>query len=122
MMGQLGVFLRNDEKIPFAIKRYADESERLLSVYEDALQSADYLVDNKYSIADMNAFTWVSIYPPNAGIDTPTRFPKVQAWLDRIAQRPAVKEGFKVPKDRVYLTDEEKAAKRKELEGFLAQA
>lgn len=120
MMGQLGVFLRNPQKILFGIKRYADESERLLSVYEDALANADYLVGGKYTIADVNAFTWVSI-APNLGIDL-AKFPKVLAWHDRIAARPAVKEGFKVPKEKEWLSAEEKKAKQDELQEYLRQA
>lgn len=121
MMGQLGVFFRNEEKIPFAIKRYADESERLLSVYEDHLSKNAYLVGNKYSIADMNAFTWVAVAGPMLGLQL-DRYPAVQKWVETIGARAPVKEGFKVPKQRVELTDEEKKAKREELAKYVAQA
>lgn len=121
MMGQLGVFMRKEEKIPFAIKRYADESMRLLSVYEDALQNAEYLVGNRYSLADLNAFTWAAGYPPNVGLDL-AKFPKVSAWIERIAARPAVKEGYKVPTEKTTISEAEQAKKREELQGYIREA
>ena len=44
------------EKIPYAIKRYNDETSRLYSVLEDGLTAGagEWLVGDKYSVADMN--------------------------------------------------------------------
>jgi glutathione S-transferase len=81
--------------VPTAIKRYIEESERLYSVLEDGLEGTDYLVDNRYSVADINAFPWVRTYTW-AGVDI-AKFPRVKAWLARIEAREAVKKGLTVP-------------------------
>lgn len=121
MMGQLGVFLRTSPPDLFGIKRYADESDRLLSVYEDALANTDYLVGNKYSLADINAWTWVATTAPSLGLDL-AKYPKVAAWADRIGKRDPVQQGLKVPTQKVWLSDAEKKQKQDALAKLRAEA
>ena len=45
--------------------------------------------------ADISTFGWV-FAAPWAGVEL-SEFPNVQRWMDRIAERPAVKEGLDVP-------------------------
>ncbi|KAG6326878.1 hypothetical protein ID866_12211 [Astraeus odoratus] len=87
------------EDIPYAKKRYTDETARLYGVLNIRLEGRDYLVGpgrGKLSIADLNVFPWVRSHAW-AGIDTLDAFPNVKAWLDRIAERPAVKAGLAIP-------------------------
>jgi glutathione S-transferase len=82
--------------MPVAIKRYIEETSRLYSVLEDGLAAnGDWLVGDKFSIADINAFTWTSSNG-TSGIDM-TPFPRVLQWIDRIAAREGVINGLKVP-------------------------
>ncbi|KAJ7935515.1 hypothetical protein B0H13DRAFT_1948259 [Mycena leptocephala] len=53
-----GHFKNAAEQIPYAQKRYNDESKRLLEVLEIRLKDHEYLVGGKYTIADLNAYTW----------------------------------------------------------------
>jgi len=100
MMGQVGHFRGAPTKIEYAIKRYVDETKRLFSVYETRLKDRSYLAgkgDGKYSFADIVSWPWVK----NAHrfeIDLETEYPALNAWVQRIAVRPAVKEGLQIPR------------------------
>jgi len=100
MFGQAGHFRSQSNKIEYAIKRYVDETKRLLNVYEGRLKNRSYLAgkgDGKYSYADIITWTWAK----NASrleIDLEKEYPALNAWIKRIAERPAVKEGIQIPK------------------------
>lgn len=95
MQGQAHVFFRYvPEKIPFAIERYQRETRRLYEVLESQLTKTEYLA-GEYSIADIANYPWVKIHHW-AGVDL-EGLPGVQAWLQRIGERPAVQRGLKVP-------------------------
>lgn len=81
------------EKIVYAVARYNNEVNRLLGVLERRLSGRDFIV-GEYTIADMASYPWVKI----AGVfnQDMSNFPNVQAWLDRVAARPAVQKGVKV--------------------------
>jgi glutathione S-transferase len=57
----------------------------------------DYLVGKgtgKYSIADIGTWTWVKNYSLSGYTDEEMKeFPHLVKWVDRIAERPAVKRG-----------------------------
>lgn len=97
MCGQAGHFkLYAPEPVPYAIERYTREVGRLLGVMERRLQDRDYLAGD-YSVADMACWPWASIvknYDQNL-----EDFPKVQAWVERVGQRPAVQRGREVGAD-----------------------
>jgi glutathione S-transferase/GST-like protein len=99
MQGQAHVFYRYfPEKIQPAIDRYQNETKRLYTVLNDQLKNKDFLAGpgrGDYSIADIANWTWVRSYEW-AGI-TIDDLPDLQAWLDRIAARPAAEKGVNVP-------------------------
>ncbi|NOZ67383.1 MAG: glutathione S-transferase [Alphaproteobacteria bacterium] len=99
MQGQAHVFYRYfPEKIQPAIDRYQNETKRLYTVLNDQLKNKDFLAGpgrGDYSIADIANWTWVRSYDW-AGI-TIDDLPNLQAWLDRIAARPAAGKGVNVP-------------------------
>jgi GST-like protein len=68
--------------------RYLREANRLYDVMERRLTDVPYLAGQDYSIADIAAFPWVGRYWKSIGVDIQTR-PHVQAWIDRIEERPA---------------------------------
>lgn len=71
-------------------------------MYEKHLASRDWLVGNKYSNADILSWSWIRA-ASWAGVEI-DEFPRVREWVERIEQRPAVKEGLKVPEqDRITL-------------------
>ncbi|KJA25084.1 hypothetical protein HYPSUDRAFT_437800 [Hypholoma sublateritium FD-334 SS-4] len=87
------------EVIPYAQKRYLDETKRLYNVLEIRLQDRDWLAGpgrGKYSLADIKSFPWVRRHP-FAGIETLDEFPRVKAWVERNYARAGVEAGLKVP-------------------------
>ena len=106
MMGQANVFFRYfPEKIPAAINRYQHEGRRLLSVLDGQLAGRQYLC-GEYSIADIATWPW-AVTHEWSGIDV-GGLDNLQAWLERMAQRPAVVRGRKIP-ERVSSRDTTKA-------------
>jgi GSH-dependent disulfide-bond oxidoreductase len=96
MMGQANVFLRYaPEKIPYAIERYQREVRRLFEILEKQLGTHEYVAGDAYSIADIAHWAWIHGYEwSGASIDG---LPNLARWIERIAQRPAVKRGRAVP-------------------------
>ncbi len=93
MFGQFGHFHRfAEEKIPYAIKRYADECTRLMGVMEHQLVEFPYMGGLDYSIADMAIWPWVYCFQffYQESID-PKQFPSLIKWYQHISERPAVK-------------------------------
>ncbi len=100
--GQLGFFaLRSPEKSELAIKRFTDESERLLKVLDRRLQESSYLAGDNYSIADVICYPWTAagmgFLKPVLGPVIET-LPAVRRWLRAVGERDAVKRGMAVPK------------------------
>jgi GSH-dependent disulfide-bond oxidoreductase len=81
------------EKISYAVARYNNEVNRLLGVLERRLNGRAFIA-GEYSIADMASYPWVKI----AAVfnQDMSNFPNVQAWIDRVAARPAVQRGVVV--------------------------
>ena len=106
MMGQLNVFKRYfPEHIPAAIERYERETYRLFSVMEGRLEGSPWLAGDEYTIADIACFPWVRAHAwPGLTLDG---HPRLKAWAERIAERPAVQRGVQVP-PRGEMTEAEK--------------
>src|SRR5262249_10333164 len=100
IIGQVGHFLNQaPEKIPYAIQRFVGESLRIVGVLNTALTGRDYLA-GAYSIADMATYPWIAAaWQPfqNMLPEKVAEFGNVKAWLDRVAERPAVTRGMAVP-------------------------
>lgn len=77
MQGQANHFVRYaPEKIEYAQQRYVNETKRLYSVLEMQLRNADWLAAQKYTIADIANFSWVTA-SSWAGVDL-NEFPKLK--------------------------------------------
>jgi GST-like protein len=86
MQGQVNVFLRNKEQIPFAIERYTKETIRLYKVLDSALAEREYLAGD-YSIADMATWPWVRIHGhAKVSID---EMPNLKRWVEAMQAREA---------------------------------
>ncbi|MCB1896188.1 MAG: glutathione S-transferase N-terminal domain-containing protein [Zoogloeaceae bacterium] len=96
MFGQVHHFLRfADEKVPYAIKRYRTEAERLYAVLDRRLAQRDWIAGDDYSIADIATYPWVARHPWQQ-VDL-ADYPAVGTWFDRVGTRPAVQRGMEVP-------------------------
>jgi glutathione S-transferase len=95
MMGQANLFGHYwPEKLPAVQARYLAEVRRLLAILDARLADRDYLAGS-YSIADIAHFCWART-AGWTGVDI-APFPHLSAWIERIAARPAVQRGLKVP-------------------------
>jgi GST-like protein len=89
MLGQNHHFNRYaPEEVPYAVRRYTNETLRLYAVLDRRLQGREFIAE-EYSIADMAVHPWVSRYEwHKTDID---RFPQVKRWYEGIFLRSAVR-------------------------------
>jgi GST-like protein len=98
MLGQAHHFrIYAPEKIDYAVQRYTNEAKRLYGVLDKQLKGQDWIAGGEYSIADMAIFPWLRSWQ-NQGIDW-ADYPRLKAWFDRIAERPAVQKAVLVLAD-----------------------
>jgi GST-like protein len=94
-MGQANVFFRYfPEKIEPAIKRYQNESRRLLEVLETRLGQATWLA-GEFSIADIATWPWMRSHSWS-GVSG-DGLPNLQKWMAVMAARPASQRGILIP-------------------------
>lgn len=92
MAGQNHHFVRYaPEPIPYAIERYVKETARLYGVLDRQLAGREYVAGD-YSIADMAIYPWARGW--EAQQQRIEAFPQMQAWLARMAARPAVQRAY----------------------------
>jgi GST-like protein len=98
-LGRLGAQLRKpeNERNPEMLKTFSDEVTRLLGVIDRILADGREYLAGPYSIGDIMHYPWLSAMQ---GLRAPqlVSLPRVVAWLDRIAARPAVQRGMAIPK------------------------
>lgn len=75
------------EKIPYAITRYVNETNRLYGVLDRRLAVQEYLAGDAYSIADMATYPWV--VPWKRQQQKLDDFPSLRRWFDAVRDRPA---------------------------------
>ncbi|KIX99406.1 uncharacterized protein Z520_04982 [Fonsecaea multimorphosa CBS 102226] len=103
--GQASWFiLYHEEKLQSAIDRYLREIRRVVGVLDRYLQDREYLVGDKFTIADLSFITWNMLVPwlfsrgaSKQTLDIEKEFPAYNAWQQRMMARPAV---IKVVNDR----------------------
>lgn len=95
MLGQLGYFAKfAPEKVPAAIERFTQESERLLGVLDQRLGRGRYLA-GEFSIADIMNMTWPRGAKSFLGMDL-SRYPNLSRWLGELEARPAFQRAFQL--------------------------
>jgi len=74
-------------KIPYAINRYVNETNRLYGVLDRRLNGREFIAGSDYTIADMAAYPWV--VPWKRQQQNLDDFPNLRRWFDAIRARPA---------------------------------
>jgi GST-like protein len=104
IFGQVGFFHKfagreYEDKRP--LKRYVDETKRLLGVMETRLANRQWFMGDDFTIADISMLGWVrnliGFYGAREIVDYDT-LTEVPAWLERCLARPAVQRGLEIPK------------------------
>lgn len=80
------------EQIPYAQKRYIDETNRLYGVLDRQLAGKPFVGGEDYSIADMAIYPW--IVPHEAQSQNLDDFPNVKRWFEAVAARPATVRAY----------------------------
>jgi GST-like protein len=83
------------EKLPYAITRYVNETNRLYGVLNKCLAHREF-VAGPYSIADMACYPWIVPYERQG--QKLEDFPHLKRWFEAIADRPAVKAAYEKAK------------------------
>ncbi|PTD17051.1 glutathione S-transferase N-terminal domain-containing protein [Sphingomonas fennica] len=81
------------EKLPYAIDRYVNETNRLYGVLNKRLADREFVAGD-YSIADMAAYPWI-VPHENQGQDL-NDFPHLKRWFEAIATRPATVRAYAI--------------------------
>ncbi len=85
------------ERIPYAVTRYVNETNRLYGVLDRQLADRAFIAKD-YSIADIACYPWVRLYE-RQGQDL-ADFPAVSRWFAEISKRPAVRRAYEIA-DRI---------------------
>jgi len=97
------------EDVPYARRRYTDETHRLYGVLDSRLEGREFVADD-YSIADMAIVGWASGWErQQMDID---EFPNVKRWLATMKARPAVERGMALgreERDKLQLSTDKDA-------------
>ncbi|MCP8690482.1 glutathione binding-like protein [Marinobacterium sedimentorum] len=75
------------ERIPYAMDRYVNETNRLYGVLNKRLEGRDWIADD-YSIADMATYPWIR--PHERQKQNLGDFVHLKRWFERMQSRPAV--------------------------------
>ena len=103
MFGQFGHFHKfagDNCDHPYPLKRYKDETQRLLDVMNDHLDENEYMAGDDYSIADIAIWPWVAVlgsFYDAADILELADYEAVNNWLKKCLERPASKLAPNIP-------------------------
>ena len=96
MLGQAHHFLRFKKgEAPYAEERFRNEARRLYRVLDKQLGTAEF-VAGAFSIADIAIWPWIAPFAWQE-IDL-ADFPNAKRWYVEMADRPAVRKGWAVPR------------------------
>ncbi len=84
------------EKLPYAITRYVNETNRLYGVLNKKLADRDFIAGD-YSIADMACYPWIVPYERQG--QKLEDFPHLKRWFEAIAARPATIRAYAKAKE-----------------------
>ena len=109
MFGQYNHFATYaPEKIPYAIERYKNESNRLVRVLDKRLAEAEFLAGSEFSIADIVTYPWIASAVKRDAIEL-GEAANVKRWLQTVSARPGVERGMALMKEQqqpVTMSDE----------------
>lgn len=80
------------EKLPYAITRYVNETNRLYGVLDRRLEGRRCLAGDEYTIADMATYPWV--VPWQRHQQNLADFPHLHRWFDEVRARPATVRAY----------------------------
>ena len=92
------------ERIPYAMDRYVNETNRLYGVLDRRLADRAFVAGDDYTIADMASYPW--IVPHERQQQKLSDFPHLERWFRAIEERPATVRAYEIA-DRYRKPDEQ---------------
>ena len=80
------------EKVPYAINRYVNETNRLYGVLNKRLADREFVAGAQYSIADIASYPWIVPYERQG--QKLEDFPNLKRWFEAIAARPSTVRAY----------------------------
>jgi GST-like protein len=87
-----------EEEVPYGIRRYTNEVNRLYGVMDRQLGKNEYLA-GEYSIADIACWPWV--VPHERQGQTLDDFTHLKRWFETVRERPGVQRGFALGHEKI---------------------
>lgn len=82
------------ERIPYAMTRYVNETNRLYGVLNKRLAGREFICGADYGVADMACYPW--IVPHERQGQNLDDFPDLKRWFEAIAARPATVKAYEI--------------------------
>lgn len=102
------------EKLGYAINRYRREVERHYEVLDVHLKGREFIVGDKFSVADISAWGWLDraprVLPGEAAAIA--AFPNLERWFKAIDARPAVAKARAVGTDHAFKKEMDEETRR----------
>jgi len=80
------------EKLPYAINRYVNETNRLYGVLNKRLADREFVAGAQYSIADIASYPWIVPYEKQQ--QKLEDFPHLKRWFEAIKARPSTQRAY----------------------------
>jgi GST-like protein len=100
------------EKVPYANDRYQFEAMRHFSILDAHLVKRRYMVDETYTIVDMDIWGWARMLPFILGDDAWTKLPNLKRLFDEISARPAAGRAIALKDRFTFKSDMDDEARR----------
>lgn len=78
-----------EQQVPAYAQVQKPQAEKRLARLDRDLGLTDYVAGDRFTIADITAFTTLTFFPRLCGIDIDDRYPQVRRWLDVVSARPS---------------------------------
>jgi GSH-dependent disulfide-bond oxidoreductase len=108
------------EKIEYALNRYAFEAQRHFRILDERLAKQKYMVDDTYTIVDMDVWGWARLIPVALGEAAWAKFSNLKRLVDEISARPAAQRAVALKDKHKFKTEMDDEA-RKAMFGHMTQ-
>ena len=98
------------EKLPYAINRYAYEAQRHFGILDERLAKRRYMLDDTYTIVDMNVWGWARSIPTVLGEGAWDKFKNIKRLVDEVNSRPAAQRAVTLKDRHKFKTEMDKEA------------
>ena len=100
------------EKIPYALNRYAYETQRHFGILDARLAKQKYMIGDNYTIVDMAVWGWARLVPQALGEQAWAKFPNLKRLVDEISARPAAQRAVALRDKHKFKTEFDDEARK----------